>query len=386
MAQYKNPSLSSSGLPQAKRARTSSMPALEPMFLPSMSSSILPPSIPPIISPMPHGMSSPTPSLPENFQANKYSTKTVPDPKEGLLASGSTKKRKNVVCRNFGSVRCSKCNKFGLTTECCNMYYYVVIRSKKVPRDVQKFVGQKAFASFREAENFRIKIAAKYKKNRHKRKRAMLLLPLESPNTSPHSPNSQSPSSLYSLLGQDQQRKVAAESLLGLDRAKARPLSPKTTGGEEAEPFSLTPPRPLDNVPDANAPSTYPEAVGTVIKPPSKTSMPFAKQAPTDTPAAKTVLNGLKSHLSKDSKARTLSSDVSRACIQILRYCHDPVQCSHRLLELQVSYNEVADLCSEILDDALARLQRQCAQARRLETIADHELCLRWRWPPPISN
>ena len=68
MAQYKNPSLSSPGLPQAKRARTSSMPALEPMFLPSMSSSILPPSIPPIISPMPHGMSSPTPSLPENFQ------------------------------------------------------------------------------------------------------------------------------------------------------------------------------------------------------------------------------------------------------------------------------------------------------------------------------
>ena len=318
----------------------------------------------------------------KNIQANQYNSKTVPDPQEGLLASGSTKKRKNVVCRNFGSVRCSKCNKFGLTTECCNMYYYVVIRSKKVPRDVQKFVGQKAFASFREAENFRIKIAAKYKKNRHKRKRAMLLLPLESPNTSPHSPTTPS-SPLYALLGQDQQRKVAAESLLGLDRAKARPLSPKTTGADEPEPFSLTPPRPLDSVPDMNSSSAYPEAVGTVIKPPAKTSMPFVQHSRTDTSPTKTVLNGLKSHLSGGAKVH---NDITRACVQILRYCPDPIQCSHRLLELPVSYAEVADLCSELLDEALARLQRQCAQARRLDSLADHELYVRWRWPPSALN
>ena len=105
------------------------------------------------------------------FQSNKYGSKAVPDPQEGLLASGSTKKRKNVICRNFGSVRCSKCNKFGLSGECCKAYYYVVIRSKKVPREVQKQIAQTAFESFKEAETFRVEIARKYKKMRRKRKR-----------------------------------------------------------------------------------------------------------------------------------------------------------------------------------------------------------------------
>ena len=71
IAHYKSPNMPSSGLPQAKRPRTGSMPALEPMFLPSMSSSILSPSIPSILSRMPHGISSTTTSLSENFQASK---------------------------------------------------------------------------------------------------------------------------------------------------------------------------------------------------------------------------------------------------------------------------------------------------------------------------
>ena len=211
----------------------------------------------------------------------------------------------------------------------------------------------------------------------------MLLLPLESANSPTNSPTAPpSSSSLYTLLGQDQQRKVAAESLLGLDRAKTLPLSPKTSGSDEAEQFSLTPPRPLDSVPDTNSSAVYPEAVGTVIKPPAKTSMTFVKHSRTGSHPSKAVLNGIKSHLSGGAKMR---NDVSRACIQILRYCPDPVQCSHRLLELQVSYTEVADLCSELLEEALARLQRQCAQARRLDSLADHEVCARWRWIPPSS-
>ena len=74
IAHYKSPNLSTPAIPPSKRARTSSMPALEPMFLPSMSSSILPPSIPSMLSRMPHSVSSPTPSISENFQANKYKT------------------------------------------------------------------------------------------------------------------------------------------------------------------------------------------------------------------------------------------------------------------------------------------------------------------------
>ena len=103
-------------LHQAKRARlNTSMPKLEPMFVPHMPPTILPRAIAPMIN---------------TFMG------TFPGGKANLFTNAMTT-RKNAVCRNFGSVRCSKCNKFGLSGECCKAYYYVVIRSKSSQRNTK---------------------------------------------------------------------------------------------------------------------------------------------------------------------------------------------------------------------------------------------------------
>ena len=231
--------------PQTKRSRlSSSMPKLEPVFVPHMPPAILPRAIAPML---------------HHFAGHFPGSKTN-------LFTNAMRTRKNAVCRNFGSVRCSKCNKFGLSGECCKAYYYVVIRSKKVPREVQKQIAQTAFESFKEAENFRVEIARKYKKMRRKRKRQPqietptlnqdletpiqhenLNLGLEQQLEKP----ALSSKDLPKLSEQEQRIKIAAESLLGLDRPVVSPSSPDNSSREEkiSSQFSLTPPRVFQDSP-----------------------------------------------------------------------------------------------------------------------------------------
>ncbi len=70
------------------------------------------------------------------------------------------KNKSSQKCRRIGSVRCRKCNKFGLNSSCCdNTDYYVVIRSKYIPKPIQATIGKKAFTNFFEADDFRACIA-----------------------------------------------------------------------------------------------------------------------------------------------------------------------------------------------------------------------------------
>ena len=212
-----------------KPPRLASIPKLESMFVPPIPQTMLPRTIVPIIN---------------HFGAH------VPDSKANMFAEAMRIRQ----CRNFGSVRCSKCNKFGLSGECCKMYYYVVIRSKKVPKIVQRQIAQTAFDTFKEAENFRVQIARKYKKIRSKRKREP---PIEGTikcqQSSESSKKSRKHESRYptskhlprgALSEQEQRIKIAAESLLGLDRPVICPSSPNNLSSENAvsSDLPLTPP------------------------------------------------------------------------------------------------------------------------------------------------
>ena len=225
-----------------KRPRlNSAMPKLESMFVPPMPQTILPRAIAPMLNP-----------FATHFPGSKAS-----------MFTEAMRTRKNAVCRNFGSVRCSKCNKFGLSGECCNAYYYVVIRSKKVPREVQKQIAQTAFESFKEAETFRVEIARKYKKIRRKRKRQpqieetikcqqnseSSLQTEESNQCESRTPVPSQDLPKCALSEQDQRIKIAAESLLGLDRLVVPPSPPNNPSSEEKvrSDFPLTPPRPFED-------------------------------------------------------------------------------------------------------------------------------------------
>lgn len=73
--------------------------------------------------------------------------------------------------RPFGSIRCSKCNKFGLEGECCGQKYHVVIRVRRVPMHVRSELLKKAFETFAEAEKVRQKIEDMYPKRPVKMRR-----------------------------------------------------------------------------------------------------------------------------------------------------------------------------------------------------------------------
>ena len=286
-------------LHQAKRARfNTSMPKLEPMFVPHMPPTILPRAIAPMINPF---------------------TGTFPGGKANLFTN-AMQTRKNAVCRNFGSVRCSKCNKFGLSGECCKAYYYVVIRSKKVPREIQKQIAQTAFESFNEAESFRVEVARKYKKMRRKRKRqpqietAKLNKKLETPlakqnlpldlQQEPEKPAISDDDDVpkCALSEQEKRIKIAAESLLVLDRPVVRPSSPSNRSNDEqisSNKFSLTPPRPFE---DSSVANFNPSPL-TVV--------------PNGFPSTQRAMNSLSKHNKSCSvHARTILQPSSKLCLK----------------------------------------------------------------------
>ena len=53
-------------------------------------------------------------------------------PQVSSTTTKTSKKRRRKRKRPFGSIRCSKCNKFGLEEECCGAKYHVVIRVRRV--------------------------------------------------------------------------------------------------------------------------------------------------------------------------------------------------------------------------------------------------------------
>ena len=53
-------------------------------------------------------------------------------PQVSSTTTKTSKKRRRKRKRPFGSIRCSKCNKFGLEDECCGAKYHVVIRVRRV--------------------------------------------------------------------------------------------------------------------------------------------------------------------------------------------------------------------------------------------------------------
>ena len=56
----------------------------------------------------------------------------------------------------FGSVRCSSCNCFGVTSDCCaGAKYYVVLRSKSLMKEVRNSLSKMAFNTFAEANSVR---------------------------------------------------------------------------------------------------------------------------------------------------------------------------------------------------------------------------------------
>ena len=76
-------------------------------------------------------------------------------------------KPKRIKNRRIGSIRCSKCNKFGLRTECCaDALYFVVVRSKFIPKQIQSGIGRRSFHSFKEADVFRECVAERVKQRR----------------------------------------------------------------------------------------------------------------------------------------------------------------------------------------------------------------------------
>ena len=78
---------------------------------------------------------------------------------------------KRVKNRRIGSIRCSKCNKFGLRTECCeDALYFVVVRSKFIPKQIQSGIGRRSFHSFKEADVFRQCVAQRVKQRRQNRR------------------------------------------------------------------------------------------------------------------------------------------------------------------------------------------------------------------------
>lgn len=79
-------------------------------------------------------------------------------------ARARPKKRRQNRKRPFGSIRCSKCNKFGLESECCGAKYHVVIRVRRVPQPVRSALLKKAFNTYDEADAARLKIENMYPK------------------------------------------------------------------------------------------------------------------------------------------------------------------------------------------------------------------------------
>ena len=78
---------------------------------------------------------------------------------------------KRAKVRRIGSIRCSKCNKFGLRTECCaDALYFVVVRSKFIPKQIQSGIGRRSFQSFKEADVFRRCVAQRVKQRRQNRR------------------------------------------------------------------------------------------------------------------------------------------------------------------------------------------------------------------------
>eukprot|EP00939_MAST-03C_sp_MAST-3C-sp1_P000570 g570.t1 len=72
--------------------------------------------------------------------------------------------------RPFGSIRCSKCNKFGLEGECCGQKYHVVIRVRRVPPHVRSAVLKKRYDTFKAAEKIRQKIEEMYPKGKREKR------------------------------------------------------------------------------------------------------------------------------------------------------------------------------------------------------------------------
>ena len=86
-------------------------------------------------------------------------------------ASTHKERPKRVKVRRIGSIRCSKCNKFGLRTECCaDALYFVVVRSKFIPKQIQSGIGRRSFHSFKEADVFRRCVAQRVKQRRQDRR------------------------------------------------------------------------------------------------------------------------------------------------------------------------------------------------------------------------
>eukprot|EP00940_MAST-03C_sp_MAST-3C-sp2_P001594 g1594.t1 len=97
--------------------------------------------------------------------ANPSSVKNLNKEKQGRNVS----KRR----RPFGSIRCSKCNKFGLDSECCGQKYHVVIRVRRVPTHVRSAILKRAFNSYVEAEKMRQKVEKMYPKEKKSRQHQM---------------------------------------------------------------------------------------------------------------------------------------------------------------------------------------------------------------------
>lgn len=83
--------------------------------------------------------------------------------------------------RRFGSVRCGRCNKFGLEAECdCSASqdenaagrsgrYYIVIRVKRVPAEERKRAQQQVYHSYAEAEAARAAMEKRFPKTLKRR-------------------------------------------------------------------------------------------------------------------------------------------------------------------------------------------------------------------------
>lgn len=88
----------------------------------------------------------------------------------GMVTTTNDKKRRRKRKRPFGSIRCSKCNKFGLEDECCGAKYHVVIRVRRVPQHVRSALLKRAFNTYDEADEARLKIEQMYPKLSSSRK------------------------------------------------------------------------------------------------------------------------------------------------------------------------------------------------------------------------
>jgi len=91
-------------------------------------------------------------------------------PQVSTTTTKTSKKRRRKRKRPFGSIRCSKCNKFGLEEECCGAKYHVVIRVRRVPQHVRSALLKKAFNTYKEADEARLKIEQMYPKQSSSRK------------------------------------------------------------------------------------------------------------------------------------------------------------------------------------------------------------------------